>query len=245
MALTRLNVPVKHPSLVESVYETLLEAIVSGQLSPDDELNTVLLAGQLEVSRTPVTEAIKLLVHDGVVEQINGRRARVARFSRQEITDIYEVRKLFEAAAAGKAAKRIDAETRNAIRREAQQLLQSRDDVDWTARVIDFDIRFHDTLAAACGNERMRKEIARYRLLVRAFCMVTGDEETLSTALKEHIAILDALQSGCAAAARDAMATHIDARLQAVLQVVPQPSDNSRNVSCPTCSATDQQCEPF
>ena len=97
MSLAKLNVPVKRPSLVDSVYETLLEAIISGQLSPGTELNSVQLANQLDVSRTPVTEAINLLAHDGVVEQVNHRRARVARFSRQELADIYEVRKLLEA----------------------------------------------------------------------------------------------------------------------------------------------------
>lgn len=131
-----LNVPVKRPSLVDSVYETLLEAIVYGQLSPGTELNSVQLAEQLEVSRTPVTEAVNLLVHDGVVEQVDHRRARVARFSQQELADIYEVRKLLEAAAAERAAKRIDDETLKAIRGEARQLQRSRGDVDWVAQAI-------------------------------------------------------------------------------------------------------------
>lgn len=220
MTATKLTAPIQRPSLVDSVYETLLEAIVSGQLAPGAELNSVLLAEQLEVSRTPVTEAIKLLAHDGVVEQLNHRRARVAKFSREELADIYEVRKVLESAAAEKAARRIDDSTLNEFCREGKQLKRSRGDIDWAAQALEFDIRFHDTLAAACGNARMQKEIAHYRLLVRAFCRATSDENILMTALEEHLLILEALRSRRPAAARQAMAAHIDARLKTILEAV-------------------------
>jgi len=220
MTATNLKPTIQRLSLVESVYETLLEAIISGQLAPGAELNSVLLAEQLDVSRTPVTEAIKLLAHDGVAEQLNHRRARVAKFSHQELADIYEVRKVLESAAAGKAARNIDAGTLKEIAKEARQLNRSRGDVDWAARALEFDIRFHDTLAAACGNERMQKEVAHYRLLVRAFCRATSDEATLLTALEEHMVILEALNSRKPAAARQAMAAHIDARLKTVLNAL-------------------------
>ena len=69
MATPQLDSPLKRLSLVDSVYETLLQAIVSGGLSPGAELNSVELAEQLDVSRTPVKEAIKLLTHDGLARQ--------------------------------------------------------------------------------------------------------------------------------------------------------------------------------
>lgn len=223
MATPQLDSPLKRLSLVDSVYETLLQAIVSGGLSPGAELNSVELAEQLDVSRTPVKEAIKLLTHDGLARQVNHHKARVVQFSRQDIIEIYDLRKHLEGAAAEKATKFIDDDVLKTLRQQANQILQSHKEVDWAGRAIEYDIRFHETLAAACGNERLRSEISRYRLLVRGFCRMTGREATLAQAMREHIAILDALESRRPAAARKAMVAHIEARLKSVLEDVLDP----------------------
>ncbi len=69
MNIEALNSGVKRVSLVDSIYETLVEAIVTRQLAPGVELNSVALSRQLEVSRTPLREALKLLERDGLVQQ--------------------------------------------------------------------------------------------------------------------------------------------------------------------------------
>ena len=99
MNLNSLKKNVRPLSLVDSIYETLLEAIVSGQLPHGSELNSVGLAKQLEVSRTPLREALRLLERDGLVHQEGNHKARVAEFSADDIREIYEVRLQLEAAA--------------------------------------------------------------------------------------------------------------------------------------------------
>ncbi len=220
MSPPQLKYPIKRQSLVDAVYESLLEAIVSGQLPPGTEMNSVSLAEQLDVSRTPVKEALRILAHDGLVEHVKDHKARVAQFSRQDVVEIYEIRDQLESAAAQRAAKLINAELLAQLRGEADDLLSARRDVDWAARAIDYDIRFHDVIAAACGNERLRKEIARYRLLVRSFCRLTGRDTTLLQALREHLDILAALETRRPATARKAMSAHIQARLADVLSDV-------------------------
>ena len=84
-------------------------------------------------------------------------------------------------------------------------------------RALDFDLRFHDAVAAASGNRRLRQEIAKYRLLVRAFCRMTGNSENLREALKEHQAVLKALGERQPAAAGQAMAQQVQKRVDAVL----------------------------
>lgn len=217
MNTSALKTQIKRISLVDSVYETLLEAIVSGSLAPGSDLNSVDLARQLEVSRTPVKEAIKLLTHDGLAEQVNNHRARVASFSRQEIVEIYDVRKLLEMAAAERAARLIGDEELQGLRQDARALLRSQRSVAWAAQAIEYDIRFHQVVAAASGNRRLRKEVERYRLLVRGFCRMTGRKKNLLQALKEHVEILDALATRRPSSARRAMGAHIDARLTALL----------------------------
>ena len=90
--------------LSDAVYETLLEAILSGQLAPGTIVSEVSLARQLAVSRTPVHDALRQLAKDGLVQQRANRRAVIATVSRDDVHDIFEMRKLLE----GEAARRVE-----------------------------------------------------------------------------------------------------------------------------------------
>src|SRR5262245_32868720 len=217
-ALLSLSKPISRTSLAETVYQHILEAILTGALASGTELSEVALAAELGVSRTPVHEALRRLAADGLVDSLAHRRARVSRFERQDIIDIYEMRGLLECAAAERAAKRIDEEQLAELRQAADALKSAAEGRGWAARFFDFDVRFHDALAAASGNQRLRAEIRKYRHLVRAFCRMSGSPENLRLALREHGRILDALKAGDGAAARRAMAAHVQARLDAVLR---------------------------
>jgi DNA-binding GntR family transcriptional regulator len=210
--------PIAKTSLAESVYQRILEAILSGSLAGGMELSEVALAAELGVSRTPVHEALLRLAADGLVEDLVSRQARVARFTREDVVEIYDMRRVLEPAAAERAAGRLDREQLAELRSAAKSLLAGNGKRDWANRAIEFDLQFHQTLAAAAGNKRLQAEIAKYRRLVRAFCRATGDRDNLQQALREHLKILDALNARDGAAARQAMIAHIDARLRCVLE---------------------------
>ena len=197
-----LQLSIKRTSLGTSVYETLLEAMLAGRLPPGMELNSVALSQQLEVSRTPVKEALRLLAHDGLIEQVNNHKARVVRFTRQDVVEIYEVRQSLEAAAAEKAARLMDDATLGQLRAEANLVQRGQNKLGWENQALEFDLHFHDTLTSCCGNRRLQQEIARYRRLVRGFCRIVGRREILQQAFAEHLEILAAVESRKPAAAR-------------------------------------------
>jgi len=217
-AMLKARGPISRTSLGRAVYENILDAILSGTLASGAELSEVALAGELAVSRTPVHEALRRLAADGLVTQLANRRARVATFTRDDIREIYDMRMVLEAAAAERAAKQIDANELAALREEADALVEAPASRMWPGRAIDFDLRFHDTLASAAGNERLRAEVVKYRHLVRAFCRISGSADNLRKALDEHRRVLTALEARDAAAARSAMTAHIRARLEGVLR---------------------------
>lgn len=227
--LLKVKEPIAKTSLAESVYQRILEAILSGTLAGGMELSEVALAAELGVSRTPVHEALLRLAADGLVEDLASRQARVAKFTRQDLADIYEVRRILEPAAAELAAARIADEQLAALRTAADELIAAESKRDWPSRAIDFDLHFHDVVAAAAGNERLRREIVMYRRLVRAFCRATGTRDNLRQAFAEHQRILAALVARDAQAARIAMDEHIVARLQSVLDELDRQTQERRN----------------
>ena len=86
LQLTENGGPLTRQTLADTVYETLLEAILSGKIASGAELNEVVLARELGVSRTPVHEAIAWLAADELIE-LSVHRARVKTMTAQEVTD--------------------------------------------------------------------------------------------------------------------------------------------------------------
>jgi len=203
--------------LVEAAYEAILENILSGSLASGTVVSEVSLAQELNVSRTPVHQALARLAKEGLIEHRAGRKPRIARFGREDVIEIYDMRLLLETAATQRAAKRIDPRLLADLTRDADALAAAPDSPDWSRQALDFDLRFHDALAQASGNRRLRQEIAKYRLLVRAFCRMIGNSENLREALKEHQTVLKALADRHPVGAGQAMAQHIQKRLDAVL----------------------------
>ena len=81
----------------------------------------------------------------------------------------------------------------------------------WTAAWADFDELFHRTIAEASGNRRLAADIGRYRLLHKGFNRLSTDPVSLQQAMKEHLGILEALESRDGRLARERMIAHIGA----------------------------------
>jgi DNA-binding GntR family transcriptional regulator len=214
--------PIVKSSLVGGVYQHLLESILSGATAPGLELNEVALARHLQVSRTPVHEALRRLGADGLVEGLPNGKSRVIQFQRDSVIALYEMRKILEGAAAALSAPRVAAERLQALRAEAERLEAPPLDASWCSRAISFDLHFHDVVAESSGNEFLRKDILRHRRLVQGFCRYTGTPANLRAAFDEHLEVLGALEAGDAEAARLTMMAHIDARLKTLLVLLDQ-----------------------
>ena len=194
--------------LSDSVYQTLLEEVLSGRLPPGKVVSEVALAKEHEVSRTPVHDALRQLAKDGLVEQRAGRRAVIASFAPDDVYDIFEMRKLLECEAARRAAGRLSRPELVRLRATADQLAKSRKRPDWHDRWAEFDEDFHGTIARAAGSPRLTQDIIRYRLMHRGFNKL-ANVEALQQAVEEHLRILEALEKRNGEAAQKAMVAHI------------------------------------
>ena len=168
--------------LADAAYESLLEAILAGRIMPGTVISEVSLAKQLDISRTPVHDALRQLARDGLVEQRAHRRAVVATFSRVDIHEVFEMRKLLEGEAARRAATRIDRPTLTRLKETADALSASPDDPAWIASWADFDRDFHTAIATASGVSRLARDIERYQQLHHAINKISTTVTVLQRA---------------------------------------------------------------
>jgi len=195
--------------LSDAVYETVLVLIIDGKLAPGAIVSELELSRQLNVSRTPVHDALKQLAKDGLVTQKANRRAAIAGFTADDVFDIFEMRKLLETEAARRAATRIDRLALTTLRTAADRIAKAVNKPDWVAQWTEFDELFHKTIAEASDSRRLALDIARYRMLHRAFNRHSTTGDVLPQALAEHLRILEALERRDARKAAAEMYAHI------------------------------------
>ena len=94
--------------LRDVVFNTLRQAIITGEFAPGERLMEISLANWLGVSRTPVREAIRKLELEGLVIMIPRKGAQVAKITEKNLRDVIEIRSALEEFAASLACERIE-----------------------------------------------------------------------------------------------------------------------------------------
>lgn len=219
--------------LADRVAAVLSEEIESGRIAEGDKLPTeVELVKQLGVSRTVVREAVSRLRNAGLVEPRQGlgvfvlpRRTRPldleseAAATKSKVLQIVEVRRAMEGEAAALAAAR-------ATPADITRMRAALDAIDAAVAAggdgVDEDLSFHQSIAESTGNAVMVSTVRYLGEVLRSGIRVTRANEArrddfIEDVRQEHHAILAAVESGDAEAARDAALRHMRhaaARLQ-------------------------------
>ena len=102
---------VKHLTLEKRVYREILQAIVSGKLSPGSSVTITELAARLSVSLMPVRTALKALEAKNLIQIQKNRRLTIRKLSIENLEELFEIRLKLELAAAEAAAQHCTPET--------------------------------------------------------------------------------------------------------------------------------------
>ena len=183
-------------NLRSQIGDSVAAAIVSGELAPGTIVTVPTLAGQFEVSATPVREAMLDLEQRGLVEPVRNKGFRVTKVSEQDLAEIVELRQLLEAPVMRALAADFPVETIVQWRTLAEQIEMHAQQEDLTG-FIEADRAFHLGLLALHGNGRLVELVRELRFQTRMVNLVrmTKSRE-LSEAASEHFEILDLLESG-------------------------------------------------
>lgn len=224
----------------QSIVEAVLSDVFRGRMRAGQHLVTQALAERFSVSHTPIREALIALAGIGFVDLLPNRGATVRQVTARDVAEIAQVRRLLECGAVRLACGRIELGDLHALRDDLLRL--SRDRSKSVRRFIDrardVDNRLHDLVANCCGNAFLAQELNRLKLLFRVFRDVAwereearNDSRRLAGETAEHLAIVDALLAGDAAAAARAMSRHIRAGTRYWSRAVPDAAPSRNGAS--------------
>lgn len=206
--------------LRDVVFNTLRQAILTGELKPGERLMEIHLANRLGVSRTPIREAIRKLELEGLVTMIPRKGAEVAQLTEKSMSDVLEVRRAMDALCAELACERITEEDLSRLKEACEQFEQiiSTGDVK---KIAQADVELHDIILQATGNNRLiqlvnnlSEQMYRYRFeYIKDF----SQHEKL---VEEHRIIYESLVSRNKERATEAARTHIDNQKKAIIRQI-------------------------
>ena len=208
--------------LRDVVFNTLRQAIITGEFAPGERLMEISLANRLGVSRTPVREAIRKLELEGLVIMIPRKGAQVARITEKNLRDVIEIRTVLEEFAAVLACERIDQSGLHDLRQAHEDFISSVENGD-ILDIVDKDETFHDTIFRATNNDRLisiinnlREQFYRYRM------EYVKDIRQRSNLVEEHRELLDAISSRDSIKAKELMKTHLLNQQQEVINNIQE-----------------------
>jgi DNA-binding GntR family transcriptional regulator len=197
------------------VRETLRRAILSGALGGGTRLVQADIAAQLNVSTTPVREALRDLVADGLILFDAHRGAIVRELDMAELVEVYEIRKALEPLAIRKAAERITAEQLAAAKELQDQMEAETDSAAWA----QLNRQFHTLLESAADSPRLMA-IAKSLQDTAAIYVahsIKVDHRRIKAGNREHRALLAALRARDGDRAAHILVEHLDHTLDLIL----------------------------
>ncbi|QSO54000.1 GntR family transcriptional regulator [Alicyclobacillus curvatus] len=218
----------KNRTLAEQVREMIQNAIVDGKLKPGQAITEMEISEMLDMSRTPVREAFRLLTAQGFLNIVPRKGVFVSKLSLDELEDMYAVRIELEAMAM-RLAVNLHAEAvvgRLTENLSIQEECVAAKDV---GRYIQENIRFHEVFSDLCGNSYLRtliENIETSTLRYRAFSLRTLPGR-MDASHRDHEFIRDFIRDGKLAIAEQVLRDHIlvSKEQMAVLLTSGKPND--------------------
>lgn len=194
--------------LADEVYDQLVSAILSREIGPNDRLVQKKLAAELDISRTPVREALLRLEKEGVLHLANSGGFRLSKISEEETRELYQARAAIE----GQAARIL------AVRNDPDEIAKLRVLINETEQMTNPSTK--DYFIANRTIHRAFMETAGNKFLLEMFDMIWGramafhlfaaiENADLAKSLGNHLELVDAIATGDKTKALEQFTFHI------------------------------------
>ena len=217
-----INVPTaerrSYKNLGEFAYHQLKTEILSGQYAPGSVVSELKISERLEISRTPVKNALYKLAMDGLVEVIPNKGYVVREYSIKEIIEITQAREVIEGLAAKLACERLKPDDLAYIR---TLFPETEPDVppEITEEIREDGEKLHRLLILKSGNSVIADLLSRFaNQIAQTSAMVSMLPDRKAEAYYEHIKLARALLARDAAGAEACMREHLANQRLALLK---------------------------
>ncbi len=204
----------------EAAYDALIGSIRDGVYPPGHRLREEEVGERLNLSRTPVREALRRLEADGIVEHRPRAGAMVRQLSHSEVVELYEMRVVLERTAAEMAAQHGTEAEFDTLDDLNADIAQERSN---PARAAAINQEFHRGLYLACRNRFL---LASARALNNSLLLLGPttftDAARIDTVVRQHQSIIDALRAGDVEGAGAAAEAHLQTSLRRRLRALSE-----------------------
>ena len=224
-------VPVPRAALHEQVAHRLRQMLVEGRIPPGAKLNERELSIVLNVSRTPLREAIKMLAAEGLVELLTNRGAIAVELTEADVLNTFEVMAGLEAQSGELAAQRITEAELNEIRAMHFEMLATytRRDLPGYYRL---NAAIHNAINAAAKNPVLTSTYNQVNARLQALRFRSNqDGDKWKNAVAEHELMIAALGARDAVAMRAVLASHLANKLDVVIEQLRAAAEVNRSTA--------------
>lgn len=208
----------EHKSIRDEVYVFLKNAILKNNLKSGERLVEKELADQMDISRTPVREAIRQLESEGLVTYVPRKGVIVVGVSVKDALEIYTIRAWLEGLAARLAARNISKKDLYKLEETLSKMSEYIEKKNIN-RIITLHSNFHDFIAKYSKNTRLYRMIVSLRDYVKKYAKISYSlPGRLQSGWEEHRKIVDAIANGDEDMAEYEAKNHITQAKQAFLR---------------------------
>lgn len=205
--MAAVSAPGRRRQLSDEVASHLRQSILAGEYVSGESIRAEVIGSTLDVSATPVREALHALRAEGFLELIPRRGFTVAPLVVDDIRDIFEAHALIAGELAARATRSAEREQIVVLQGVHEELMRAAES-GATEKLERLNHEFHRSLYLMAGSERLRWALGNFvKYVPRAFySQIEGWPETTAA---DHSAVLEAVVQGDADGASAAMAQHI------------------------------------
>jgi DNA-binding GntR family transcriptional regulator len=193
----------------EQTSNHIKKAIFEGKFLPGSRLKEDDISKWLEVSRTPIREAFRLLEAEGVVKIISNRGVFVNLISAEELDDFCELRSLLELYCIRKFVSILEERHIHDLEELANAMIESISKKDYS-RYFDISVNFHRYCIDNCNNSSLSSIYSLIENSIRCAQFVLDKSEAYyKKNIREHIQVIEAVKAGNANRAEDLLRQHL------------------------------------
>lgn len=235
--------PFSDASLTDRAYQEIKEEILTNRLRPGDPLRVEHFIKRLNLSRTPLREAIQQLEKEGLVEIRPRMGSFVSHIELREIVEMYQVRALLEGFAARLAAGRVSPDRLAEL--EEQLTRQPPGSESDSAALTKAGLALHRLIVESCGNLVLTRFVVSLQDHFRRFRAVSPQlPERVQDFHREHLQILGALKEGDGVRAEQLIRRHLERAAELLMERLlgqPVQAAAAPMIVRPAASVTQEQ----